>query len=127
MQEEITFLQKVDIFNFIENAFEHFLQYVEASDRDGEFAKIEINVNILTMGHWPTYPVMDVVVPAQLGRIQDVCGRFYASKHNGRKLQWQYSLASAILKATFKPGVIAVEKSEKTKFEKRRFVFHNFL
>lgn len=57
------------------------------------------------MGHWPTYPIMDVNIPPQLSQLQQLCEKFYASKHNGRKLQWQYSLASAILKATFKPTV----------------------
>lgn len=83
-----------------------FKQNVEANDRDGNFSKVEIGVNILTMGHWPTYPIMEVNIPPQLSQLQLICGNFYASKHNGRKLHWQYSLASAILKATFKPTIL---------------------
>lgn len=62
-------------------------------------------MNVLTMGHWPNYPIMEVSIPPLLCEFQQVFAKFYTSKHNGRKLQWQYSLASAILKGTFKPKV----------------------
>ncbi|KAL7070006.1 hypothetical protein ACQ4LE_010780 [Meloidogyne hapla] len=83
-----------------------FKQYLEASDKEKRFSKLEVNVAILTMGHWPTYPLQEVNIPPQLAELQQICAKFYTSKHNGRKLQWQYSLASGVLKATFKPKVI---------------------
>ncbi|KAH7728259.1 cullin-4A [Aphelenchoides avenae] len=84
-----------------------FKQYLDGGDRDraSHLHRTEFSVNILTMGHWPNYAIMEVNVPAQLCEFQQVFAKFYASKHNGRKLQWQYSLASAILKGSFKPKV----------------------
>lgn len=78
---------------------------METIDKKGRFAKLEVNVNILTMGHWPNYAKMEVAIPPQLDELQQICANFYTSKHNGRKLQWQYTLASAVLKANFGPGV----------------------
>jgi cullin-4 len=48
---------------------------------------------------------MQIKIPQELQLQQEVFAKFYTSKHNGRQLQWQYSLATAILKATFAPKV----------------------
>ncbi|KAL3098075.1 hypothetical protein niasHT_027620 [Heterodera trifolii] len=83
-----------------------FKQFLEANHaRDGDFGKLEVNVCVLTMGNWPNYPKMEVNIPPQLAQLQQICAKFYTSKHNGRKLQWQYSLTSGVLKAHFAPGV----------------------
>ncbi|KAF7633371.1 CULLIN_2 domain-containing protein [Meloidogyne graminicola] len=83
-----------------------FKQYLEASDKEKRFSKLEVNIAVLTMGNWPTYPLLEVNIPPQLAELQQICSKFYTSKHNGRKLQWQYTLASGVLKATFKSKVI---------------------
>jgi cullin-4 len=57
------------------------------------------------MGNWPTYPTMQIKIPIELQQQQEVFSKFYTSKHNGRQLQWQYSLITSILKATFKPNI----------------------
>ena len=57
------------------------------------------------MGNWPTHANSPVTIPPQLADPQNVFSKFYASKHNGRKLQWQPELTSAILKATFAKNV----------------------
>lgn len=42
--------------------------------------QIEFNVNVLTMGHWPTYEYMEVSIPPNLAEYQEhfqnvcVCG-----------------------------------------------------
>jgi len=82
---------------------------LEASDKEKRFSKLEVNVAILTMGNWPTYPLQEVNIPPQLAELQQICAKFYTSKHNGRKLRWQYSLASAVLKANFKPKVFKIK------------------
>uniref|UniRef100_F1KTC7 Cullin-4 n=1 Tax=Ascaris suum TaxID=6253 RepID=F1KTC7_ASCSU len=68
--------------------------------------RIEFSVNVLTMGHWPSYEPMDVVIPPYLAEYQELFKRFYLSKHSGRKLQWQHSLAQVLLRAHFKPSVV---------------------
>jgi cullin-4 len=64
-----------------------------------------MTVNILTMGYWPTYPVMEVTMPPQLVEYQNVFTKFYLAKHSGRKLQWQPTLGHCVLKARFDQGV----------------------
>ncbi|XP_044010663.1 cullin-4A [Aphidius gifuensis] len=62
---------------------------------------LDLTVSILTMGYWPTYPVMEVRLPIEMIQYQDIFNKFYLSKHNGKKLQWQPTLGHCVLKATF--------------------------
>jgi len=62
---------------------------------------IDLTVNILTMGYWPTYPNVEVNLPKEMVELQDVFNKFYLGKHSGRKLQWQPTLGHCMLKATF--------------------------
>lgn len=64
-------------------------------------SNIDLTVSILTMGYWPTYPVMEVTIPVEMVQYQDHFNKFYLGKHNGRKLQWQPTLGHCVLKATF--------------------------
>lgn len=65
---------------------------------------LDLHVYILTMGYWPTYPVVEVVMPPNLLNYQHVFNKFYLSKHSGRKLQWQPTLGICVLHATFDAG-----------------------
>jgi cullin 4 len=65
---------------------------------------VDLTVNILTMGYWPTYPLMEVNMPPQLVEYQNVFNKFYLSKHSGRKLQWQPTLGHCVLKSRFDQG-----------------------
>uniref|UniRef100_A0A158Q724 Cullin-4 n=1 Tax=Elaeophora elaphi TaxID=1147741 RepID=A0A158Q724_9BILA len=82
-----------------------FKQYMEHGGRDRVLKhstnQIEFNVNVLTMGHWPTYEYMEVAIPPNLAEYQENFQNFYFSKHSGRKLQWQHSLAQLLLRAQF--------------------------
>ncbi|KAJ8930871.1 hypothetical protein NQ314_016291 [Rhamnusium bicolor] len=79
-----------------------FKQHLNVNTRN--LASIDMTVNILTMGYWPTYQAMDVTLPDQMVKFQDIFKDFYLSKHSGRKLQWQPTLGYCVLKATFKSG-----------------------
>ncbi|CAG0888346.1 unnamed protein product, partial [Cyprideis torosa] len=65
---------------------------------------IEMTVNVLTMGYWPTYPHVAVNLPPELIAYQDVFSKFFYSKHSGRKLHWQPTLGHCVLKAYFQAG-----------------------
>nr|XP_060625623.1 cullin-4A isoform X1 [Anolis sagrei ordinatus] len=78
-----------------------FKQYMQNQSDPGN---IDLTVNILTMGYWPTYTPMDVLLPPEMVKLQEVFKTFYLGKHSGRKLQWQTSLGHAVLKAEFKEG-----------------------
>uniref|UniRef100_A0A671WWF7 Cullin-4B n=1 Tax=Sparus aurata TaxID=8175 RepID=A0A671WWF7_SPAAU len=76
-----------------------FKQYMQCQNIPGN---IELTVNILTMGYWPTYVPMEVHLPAEMVRLQEIFKTFYLGKHSGRKLQWQSTLGHCVLKAEFK-------------------------
>lgn len=80
-----------------------FKQHTTVNSRD--LPQIEMTVSILTMGYWPTYQPMEVTLPDQMVRLQDVFKEFYLSKHSGRKLQWQPTLGHCVLKASFRTGL----------------------
>ncbi|CAH1781894.1 unnamed protein product [Owenia fusiformis] len=65
---------------------------------------IDLTVNILTMGYWPTYLPMEVHLPAEMIKFQEIFKKFYLGKHSGRKLQWQSTLGHCVLKAKFNVG-----------------------
>ena len=62
---------------------------------------MDLTVNILTMGYWPTYVPNEVTLPAQMVNFQETFKKFYLGKHSGRKLQWQPSLGLCVVKAEF--------------------------
>ncbi|NXN95141.1 CUL4B protein, partial [Rhinopomastus cyanomelas] len=78
-----------------------FKQYMQNQNVPGN---IELTVNILTMGYWPTYVPMEVHLPPEMVKLQEIFKAFYLGKHSGRKLQWQSTLGHCVLKAEFKEG-----------------------
>uniref|UniRef100_A0A3P8UJ33 Cullin 4B n=1 Tax=Cynoglossus semilaevis TaxID=244447 RepID=A0A3P8UJ33_CYNSE len=78
-----------------------FKQHMQCQNIPGN---IELTVNILTMGYWPTYIPMEVHLPPEMVKLQEIFKTFYLGKHSGRKLQWQSTLGHCVLKAEFKEG-----------------------
>nr|KAG5690953.1 hypothetical protein BaRGS_027272 [Batillaria attramentaria] len=76
-------------------AFKQHQQYLDSTNG------IDLTVNILTMGYWPTYPACEVLLPSEMVHLQEVFKKFYLGKHSGRKLQWQPTLGHCVLKAEF--------------------------
>jgi len=77
-----------------------FKQYV-VNMNNPELVNMDLTVNILTMGYWPTYTTTEVNLPAEMVGYQEIFKRFYLGKHSGRKLQWQPSLGLCVLRAVF--------------------------
>jgi cullin 4 len=73
------------------------------SDR-GEKHSLDLNVSVLSSAAWPTYPKVSVIVPPQIQRAVDRFEAHYKSKHSGRKLDWNHSLAHCQLRASFPRG-----------------------
>nr|CAG4647689.1 EOG090X01NX [Moina brachiata] len=69
-----------------------------------DMSSIDLTVNILTMGYWPTYAPTEVTLPPEMVSYQEVFKGFYLGKHSGRKLQWQPTLGLCVLKAAFPQG-----------------------
>jgi len=69
-----------------------------------ELQDLEVNVTVLTTGHWPAYSSMDLKLPPQLAKCQDVFRGFYLAKYQGRRLFWQHSLGQSVVKSFFPKG-----------------------
>ncbi|KAJ3080356.1 Cullin-4, partial [Rhizoclosmatium hyalinum] len=67
-----------------------------------QLGSIDMYVNFLTSGMWPTYPPAPLTIPAELERCQNVFKDFYMSKHSGRRLTWQNQLGHCVLTGYFK-------------------------
>jgi len=82
---------------------------VMASFRESSYAckispDLELSVKVLTQGYWPTYPPVEVNLPAEVLELQEIFAGYYMSKHNGRRLQWHPFLGTCTLKANFPQG-----------------------
>uniref|UniRef100_A0A8C6TUZ1 Cullin-4B n=1 Tax=Neogobius melanostomus TaxID=47308 RepID=A0A8C6TUZ1_9GOBI len=84
---------------------------IQFKQNQSDPSNIELTVNILTMGYWPSYTPMEVHLPTEMVKLQEVFKLFYLGKHSGRKLQWQPTLGHAVLKAEFKEGKKEVQVS----------------
>ena len=62
---------------------------------------IDMTVSVLTMGYWPTYQPMEVILPTDMLQYREIFKKFYLAKHSGRNLQWQPNLGTILLKARF--------------------------
>jgi cullin 3 len=65
---------------------------------------IDIEVDVLTNGYWPSQSVPPCTLPSLVQDAIDRFSKFYLEKHTGRKLSWQTSVGSAEVKATFGSG-----------------------
>lgn len=67
---------------------------------------ISLYVNVLTLTHWPSYPVSNVLLPPEMTQLQEKFTDFYKRKYSGRNLQWQPALGHTLVKTTISPGNI---------------------
>ncbi|KAF9163323.1 Cullin-4B [Actinomortierella ambigua] len=72
---------------------------------------VDLSVNVLTQGHWPTYPPADANIPAKISQAQEVFKEFYLLKHNGKRLMWQNSLGHCVIRARFPSGTKELQLS----------------
>jgi len=68
----------------------------------GNAPPMEFFVHVLTSSSWPAPSSMSLALPSQVTTIQDEFKNFYVSQHSGRKLVWDHSKASCVLKANLK-------------------------
>jgi cullin 3 len=73
----------------------------ESIDDNSESKHIDIEVDVLTTGYWPSQNVPACTLPVVVQEAIDKFSKFYLDKHTGRKLSWQTSAGAAELRATF--------------------------
>ena len=66
--------------------------------------QLEMSVQVLTMGSWPAYTEVDMQLPRDVSVMQEEFKQFYLNKHSGRRIAWQNSLSTAIVRAHFPRG-----------------------
>jgi cullin 3 len=76
----------------------------QSGEDSANFKPIEIEVDVLTNGYWPSQNVPACTLPPQVQDAIDRYTKFYLDKHTGRKLSWQTSAGAAELKASFGSG-----------------------
>ncbi|TPX64810.1 hypothetical protein CcCBS67573_g08297 [Chytriomyces confervae] len=91
-----------NMFKDIETSKDFVTSFRESPRLMTQLGSVEVYVNFLTAGMWPTYPPAPLTIPAELERLQTVYKDFYMSKHSGRRITWQNQLGHCVLKASFK-------------------------
>lgn len=76
----------------------------ESGESTAHDKAIDIEVDVLTTGYWPSHNVPSCTLPQQVQDAIDRFSKFYLEKHTGRKLSWQTSVGAAELRATFGSG-----------------------
>lgn len=66
-----------------------------------EHSTVDIEVDVLTTGYWPSQNVPQCNLPPQVSNSITHFANYYLEKHTGRKLSWQTSTGSAEIKAAF--------------------------
>lgn len=76
-------------------------QYKSHKRDKNESKIVDIDVDVLTAGYWPSQNVPPCSLPQPIQDAIDRFTSFYLDRHTGRKLSWQTSAGAAELKAVF--------------------------
>jgi cullin 3 len=79
-------------------------KYKSFKRQEGEKNMVDIEVDVLTTGYWPSQNVPPCTLPVPIQESIDRFSKFYLDKHTGRKLKWQTNTGAAELKVTFGTG-----------------------
>ncbi|KAG0029180.1 Cullin-4 [Podila clonocystis] len=82
-----------------------------SSKMHNKIAGLDLTVNVLTQGNWPTYPPAEANIPPKISQCQEIFKEFYLLKHKGKRLMWQNSLGHCVVKATFPSGTKELQLS----------------
>ena len=68
-------------------------------------SEVDMNVNVLTASHWPTYVPKAVVLPPNIQQMQESFTKFYCGKHPKRNLTWENALGHCVVQGQWTKGV----------------------
>jgi len=77
--------------------FKSYLNTLEMNPIKG----MELNVQVLTTGFWPTQNTAKCTLPAEIVKCCEVFQKYYLSNHTGRRLTWQTTMGTGELRAFF--------------------------
>ncbi|PWN38381.1 Cullin-domain-containing protein [Meira miltonrushii] len=70
-------------------------------EQQGSIEPFELNVNVLTQAHWPTYPQVEIIIPQEMAAATERFAKFYETRNQGRTLHWTHSLGTTSITAQF--------------------------
>jgi len=79
---------------------ESFKNYISSLDKN-PLKGVDINVNVLTTGFWPTQTAATCTLPAEIQQCCQLFEKFYLNNHSGRRLTWQTNMGTGELRAHF--------------------------
>ena len=88
---------------------ENFRAYKQTST---EKFPVDIDVDVLTTGYWPSQSVEQCILPAVVDVAKKDFLDYYLRTHTGRKLSWQTNSGNADIRANFKPDQGALRRHE---------------
>ena len=65
---------------------------------------VELEVQVLTTGYWPTYGALDVALPPVMHLCTQIFKEYYDTKTSHRRLQWVHRLGGATVRGQFRRG-----------------------
>jgi len=79
---------------------DNFKSYVSSLDKN-PLKGIDIIVNVLTTGFWPTQTTASCSLPTEIQQCCTLFEKFYLNNHSGRRLTWQTNMGTGELRAHF--------------------------
>ncbi|KAI9012912.1 Cullin family-domain-containing protein [Gaertneriomyces semiglobifer] len=92
------------MFKDMEVSRDYLAAFRETPKFTNRLGNIDLHVFILTQSYWPTYQPVVCNLPEELALCQEVFREFYISKHNGRRLTFQNTLGTCIIRSNFPKG-----------------------
>ena len=88
----------------MEVAREEMSSYKNHLEGRGTKPALDLTVSVLSSSAWPSYPVIEVEVPARVQAATRDFEQYYKSNNSGRRLEWKHQLAHCQMKANFPKG-----------------------
>eukprot|EP00559_Dactyliosolen_fragilissimus_P003262 CAMPEP_0184872658 /NCGR_PEP_ID=MMETSP0580-20130426/41416_1 /TAXON_ID=1118495 /ORGANISM="Dactyliosolen fragilissimus" /LENGTH=913 /DNA_ID=CAMNT_0027375489 /DNA_START=568 /DNA_END=3309 /DNA_ORIENTATION=- len=64
--------------------------------------QVDMDIQVLTTGYWPHYPPLkSLILPPSLSMHKARFDAYYKTKYQGRRIEWQNSLGSCVVSASF--------------------------
>ncbi|GKY90490.1 hypothetical protein MPSEU_000022800 [Mayamaea pseudoterrestris] len=74
--------------------------YKQSQANSAASGPVEMDVQVLTTGYWPVYPVYpNLILPESLREPQERFVNHYTTKYQGRRITWQFSLGHCVVRA----------------------------
>ncbi|KAJ1021616.1 hypothetical protein NDA16_003753 [Ustilago loliicola] len=95
-----TMIKDVEVSKDLMDEYDRFAAK-QRKDEESPKDDFDLSVSVLTQAHWPTYPNIEVALPAELSAAAERFEAFYKNRNSGRRLHWQHSLGTLSITTQF--------------------------